>query len=103
MSSIYSAASADSVSDSKEPACELSSSARLIPTAPPSSPIIGPRFQSSTTSEPSKDLTLDQSTLFAADSPAKTSARRERVLDWTEAARVYGQSTGALLAKFDPS
>lgn len=41
MYSTSSAASADSVSDSKEPACEQSRSARLTPTAEPCSPSTG--------------------------------------------------------------
>ena len=48
MSSTYSAASADSASDSKEPGCELSHSVRSIHTPAPSSPSTEPSMEALT-------------------------------------------------------
>ena len=42
-----------------------------------------------------------QLTLFAEDSPAKTSALQERVQGLKESAAVYGQSSPGLLARYD--
>ena len=78
MSSIYSAASAVSASDSKEPGCEPSRSARSIRAPGRSSAPTGPMSPSMTTCKPSPPSASGQTELFlissAGDFPAKTPA-----------------------------
>lgn len=101
MSSISSAASADSVSDSKERGCAPSSSAKSIPSAEASSHSTGPTSHATTTSGPST-LPLDLPMLSAEDSPARTSVSPARALESpTALAPDYGRSTPELLARFD--
>lgn len=101
MSLTYSAASADSASALSEPGCEQCSSSSSTRSAGPSSPNTGPTSPAMTTSAPFT-LPLDLPTSSAEGFPAKTSATRERVRDWPEPGRDFGESTPVWLAKFDP-
>ena len=103
MSSIYSAASADSVLDSKEPGCEPSNSARSTLIAAASSPSTGPTCPATTTSKPlhlGEQISLGLMS-SAADSPAKTSVRLGSVSGWPERVAAYGSPCGQLLASYN--
>lgn len=74
MSSAYSAELAALSSGSSAPACESSECAKLSSAAATGSPANGPASRSSPTCASSMPSTLGQLTLFAGDSPARTSA-----------------------------
>jgi len=105
VSSTSSQESAASPSGSSELECEPSPSARSTPIAEECSNDTGQKCPSIGMCDPSPQdvsaasgLTL---TLFAEDSPARTSAPQARELALTERAAAYGVSTPALLAKYD--
>lgn len=98
MSSTYSQALADSVSDSSELGCEPSPSAKSIPTASECSPNDG---QVSLSTVILGRFAPAQQTLFAEASPAKTSASQGKEPDSQDSAAAYGQSKPELLAKYD--
>src|SRR5579862_7777079 len=98
MCSTSSQASADSALDSNEPECEQSSSSSSIHSADESSRSTGQLSPATMTSEP---LSQAQQTLFAGDSPAKTSASPAKGLDWKARAAACGASCAELLAKYD--
>lgn len=86
------------VMGSNEQECERSRSAKSTSSVAVSSRSIGQTYPSTTTSEPSS---LQQQTLFAEVSHAKTSVSRARAQDWRARAAVYGRSSPELLAKYD--
>ena len=106
MSSIFSVASADSVSASSEPGCEPSRSARSTHSPAECSQGTGPVFPVTTTCEPSPQLDLpqmgsDESMLCAADFPVRTSASQERAPALLASEADYGSSLPESLARFD--
>lgn len=107
MSSTSSAELAVSASDSKEPGCEPSPSARSTNTAAPSCENTGPMSPATMMSKPSPLPALEQTELFpmssVAASPARTSAAPAAVLELMERAAGYGRITPDLLARFDPA
>lgn len=106
MSSTSLAASAVSASDSKEPGCAPSRSARSRRTPAPSSPSIGLVCPATTMCGPSPLSALEQMELFpmssAAASPARTSAPPELAKALMASDQAYGSSTCELLATWDP-
>lgn len=104
MSSTFSAVSAASVLDSKEPGCELSDSVRSTHSVGGCSLDAGPESLSTPTSATSPAGTPgDQLTLFAVDSLAKTSpGRAVGRRGFLGNAPASGMSTPVLLANFDP-
>ena len=125
MSSTSSAASAASVSDSNEPECVPSPSAKSTPTAEQFSLDIGQECPSSETSAPLLPTpsatrygnnrgggmgrvgpvrpSLDSLTSSAADFPVRTSASPERELVLQAREAGCGLSSLASLAKYDPA
>ena len=106
MSSTSSAASADSVSDSKGPGCEQSRSVKSTPTPEPSSQSIGQAFHATQTYASSAQLDFlpmesDPLTSYAAASPAKTSASHGTDLVWPGKGLGCGGSTPVWLASYD--
>jgi hypothetical protein len=105
MSSTYSAALADSVSDSNEQGCERSRSAKLSPTAEPCSLSTGLESPATEMSASSRQLDLlpmeSMLTSSAADSLAKTSASQERELVLQARGAVSGANTRDSLANYD--
>lgn len=101
MSSTSSAASAVSASDSKEPGCEPSRSARSTSSAAASCENTGETFLFSMMSEPSPENKSDLWTSYAEAFRARTLAQPERVLALTGNAAAYGGNTPVLLASFD--
>jgi hypothetical protein len=87
--------------DLKELECAPSNSAKSIRSAAACSQSIG---QASPVTETSEPLSHHQQTLFAEDSPAKTSAApAQQEQESTESAPDSGQSTPALFASLDPN
>lgn len=106
MSSISSQELAASASDSNEPECEPSRSARSTQKLEPSSPSIGPESPVTPMYESSPPA-ASQQTAFpwmssAEASHARTSALQGRALALPASALAYGLSTPELLANFDP-
>ena len=102
--------------DSNEPGCEPSPSAKSIHIAEPFLESIGlisgylmmsensvssPCMESELSSHDVLENPRKELTLFAEDSPARTSVPQAKVPGLTASAAAYGQSTPALLAKFD--
>ena len=127
MSSTFSAVSAASASDSSEPACEPSPSAKSTPTAEQFSLDIGQASPATETSSPltedglwptptsdtslrkgkyrqgGKGLGYSVSKSSAVAFPVRTSASPERVLVLQERGVGSGANTGDSLANFDPA
>ena len=107
MSSTSLAVSVVSASDSKEPGCEPSHSARLSHSLEPSSPSTGQTSPAMTMCAPSPPPDLRQTELFpmssAVDFRAKTLAWQEAAPELTDTVAGYGESTPDLLANFDPA
>src|SRR5882724_12133256 len=107
MSSISSQELAASASDSKEPECEPSRSARSTPSAEKSSPSIGLASPAMMTCEPSQQLDYEQMELLPISSAevslAKTFLSLRERLDqgWKAAAAAFGQNTPDLFASYD--
>src|SRR5262245_21910240 len=105
MSSISSAASEPSRSDSSERECERSPSARSTNSATASCESTGPMSPSTTTSASSRASGCEQMELLptssAEDSRARISPSPGRVPDWTALDQAYGRSTPEFLARFD--
>jgi hypothetical protein len=101
MSAPFSAASADSTSDSNAPGCASPGNARPTLSAVESSPDTGPTSPATPTSENSVEPRSRPLTSSAADSHARTSASPARAQGSTENARVFGANTGVSLANFD--
>ena len=105
MSSISSQESAALASDSKEPECEPSHSARSMLIADMSSRRTGRRSPATRTSEPLPLIALEQTELFPTSSAAASRAKMSALRDPAPVLRVraadYGQSTPDLLANFD--
>jgi len=102
MSSTYSAASADSASDSSEPECGPSPSARASPIASKSFDRTGQMSLAMETSERSTEL-QETPTSFAEASHAKTSAMLVLALELRESDPAFGLNSRASLARFDPA
>jgi hypothetical protein len=102
MSSTYSQESAASPSDLNELECVPSPSARSIHIAEMSSPSTGLASPSLKTLPTSEVPTLEQLTLFAAASRARTSVSPAKARGSAAREAAYGQSTPELLARFDP-
>src|SRR5579872_2410945 len=102
MSLISSQELADLVSDSKEPECEPSRSARSILSADEYSPSTGRMSPASMTLEQSPGKQSDLWMSYAEAFHARTSAQQDRVSELTASVRDYGRSTPDLLASFDP-
>lgn len=106
MSLISSAELAALASDSKEPGCEQSRSARSSLTSAPSSPNTGPGFPVMTTSPrlPANDLQQMEfpSMSSAAGFHAKTSATQAPRRGLTAQGAASGPTSPVLLAKLDP-
>src|SRR4051812_20213629 len=100
MSWTYFPALADSVAVLAEPECEPLPSARLTHSAGASSQSTGLASPSTTTLPSSEAPTLDQLTLFAEVSPARTYPSQAREPAWQGSAAAYGQSTPDLLANY---
>jgi len=107
MSSTYSAASADSVSDLSEPGCEQLRSVKSTPMQEPSSESTGPTFPATRTCEnsPQTDwLPMESGSMSSAgDSLARTSATPGRGQDWPASGRGYGQRLPDWLASYNPT
>lgn len=107
MSSTSSQELAASLSDSNEPGCEQSRSAKSSRSAGASSPSTGQASPSMTTCEVLPLTGYEQMELLPMSSvvasPARTSASPERRRALTAAAVAYGQSTPELLASYDPA
>ena len=105
MSSTYSPVLADFHSDSKEPECEQSPSARSSPIAAPSSESTGPTSPAMTTCEPLPLTASRQTELFpmsfVAAFPARTSPGRAPARGFMANVLDYGASLPELLAKLD--
>ena len=105
MSSIYSAASADSPSDSSEPGCEPSPSAKSTPTPVPSSESTGPASPVTTTCEqlPLLDCepTGSNAMSSAGDSLVRTSVSLAAGLALLASDQGYGVNLRASLASYD--
>jgi hypothetical protein len=106
MSSTFLAGLAASASDSSEPECEPSRSAKLSHIAEQSSRSIGQAFQFTTTCVPSQVLGCEQMEFpwmsSAEASPARTSALRVVAPDSTETVLVSGANTDASSPRSDP-
>lgn len=102
MSSIFSAASADSASDSNEPACEPLPSARSSPTADRSSPSAGPGSIALKTYRRENIARVKHESL-QRDSLAKTSATLAMAPDLQALVQVYGEKSYVPFAWWDRS
>ncbi len=107
MSSTSFPASVDSASDSKEPECELSPSARLIAIAKRFSSDVGRPPQSTGTCENSQLNTLQQTELeltsSAEASPVKTCPEPDTVVASLAKDRDCGETSAGSLANYDPA